>query len=235
MRSSVYVEGSGGECVVIDTGPEFRLQAVAAGVKKLDAVLLTHSHADHLHGLDDIRPLCRGGPLPVYGNRNTIDELRERFSYAFRETQRGGGKPRLTPTVVDGPLWVGGLEVTPVPVKHGRLDILGWQITERPGAAAFVYLTDTSAVPEASRAIITPPGVLIVDGLRVSPHETHFSFEQALETARELGARRTWLTHICHNHSHKEIEELCAAFRNEKNLPEEITMQPAWDGLKVYL
>jgi phosphoribosyl 1,2-cyclic phosphate phosphodiesterase len=103
------------------------------------------------------------------------------------------------------------------------------------GAAVFVYLTDTSAVPEASRAIIAPPGVLIVDGLRVNPHETHFSFEQALVTARELGARRTWLTHICHTHSHREIEEVCAAFRNERKLPEEITMQPAWDGLEIDL
>jgi phosphoribosyl 1,2-cyclic phosphate phosphodiesterase len=238
---------------------------VAAAVKKLDAVLLTHSHADHLHGLDDIRPLCRGGPLPVYGNRSTIDELRERFSYAFKETQRGGGKPRLAPTVIDGPIRVGGLAITPVPVQHGRLDILGWQITEpRPEAAAalapgapqregrdpttsaettcpprrggLLYLTDTSAIPETSRALITRPDVLIIDGLRVNPHETHFSFAQALETGLALGARQTWLTHICHNHLHTEIEKYCEDFKKEndkKNDRETATMSPAWDGLEL--
>jgi phosphoribosyl 1,2-cyclic phosphate phosphodiesterase len=238
MRASVFVEGSGGECIVIDTGPEFRLQAVAAKIKKLDAVLLTHSHADHLHGLDDVRPLTWDGPLPVYGNRETIEEMIERFSYVFKETQRGGGKPHLTPAVVSGPVHIGGLIVTPVPVKHGGLDILGWQIAEilpgtvRPAGEAFLYLTDTSAVPESSRALIACPKVLVIDGLREAPHETHFSFAEALETGLALGARQIWLTHICHNHSHRDIEEYCRRFKKAKNR-EDITMLPAWDGLEL--
>jgi phosphoribosyl 1,2-cyclic phosphate phosphodiesterase len=177
----------------------------------------------------------------VYGNRSTIEEMIERFSYAFKETQRGGGKPHLEPIVIDGPISIGGLAVVPVPVKHGGLDILGWRIGETPrGEAAadekiFLYLTDTSAVPESSKTLTARPDVLIIDGLRESPHETHFSFGQALETALQTGARRTWLTHICHNHLHTEIEKYCADFRKEKNLPEEMTMGPAWDGLEIEL
>jgi phosphoribosyl 1,2-cyclic phosphate phosphodiesterase len=238
MRASIFIEGPDGECIVIDTGPEFRLQAVAAKIRKLDAVLLTHSHADHLHGLDDVRPLTGDGSLPVYGNRETIEEMIERFSYVFRETQRGGGKPRLTPVVVTDPIRIGGLIITPIPVKHGGLDILGWQIAGAlPAAAygaeeAFLYLTDASALPETSRALIARPKVLIIDGLRERPHETHFSFTEALETGLDLGARQIWLTHICHNHSHREIEKFCSAFKKAKNI-KETTLLPAWDGLEL--
>ena len=108
MRSSVYIEGEGGERVLIDAGPEFWLQAVRAGIKRLDAIFLTHSHADHIHGLDDVRPLSREKPIPVYGNEQTIEEMKERFSYIFGTkwgaAQKGGGKPRLEPQIVVEPL-----------------------------------------------------------------------------------------------------------------------------------
>jgi phosphoribosyl 1,2-cyclic phosphate phosphodiesterase len=232
-RASLYIEGDGGERVVIDTGPEFRLQALRAGITGLDAVLLTHAHADHVHGLDDVRPLSRERVIPVYGGPETLAELRERFSYVFKKTQAGGGKPRIELLDAPGPLRIGNLVLTPVPVKHGALDILGWRADEA-GAGTAVYLTDTSALPALSRTLIDHPEVLIIDGLRKRPHETHFSFEEALETAADLRARRVYLTHISHDHFHCEIEDYCRAFRENRG-PAGVTMEPARDGLVISL
>ncbi|GHV62440.1 MBL fold metallo-hydrolase [Spirochaetia bacterium] len=239
MRTSLSVEGNRGERAVIDTGPEFRLQAIRAGIKKLDGVFLTHAHADHVHGLDDVRPLSRTMPLPVYGNSKTIDEIRERFSYIFKETQRGGGKPRIIPTPVSEPVVLGGLTFTPIPVKHGILDILGWKIEEEAhlpcaGTISAVYLTDTSEIPAASRKIIGKPAILIIGALRTRPHETHFSFEQALTAAAEIGAERVCLTHICHDYPHEEIIEFCRNFMKERSL-KGISTEPSYDGLEITL
>jgi phosphoribosyl 1,2-cyclic phosphate phosphodiesterase len=237
MRSSLYIEGDRGERAVIDTGPEFRLQALRAGITRLDALFLTHAHADHLHGLDDIRPLCFDHPLPVYGSPQTLEELETRFSYIFRETQRGGGKPRITLHAAQGPVRLGCLTLTPVPVKHGEMDILGWKIREereerlRGGEGAAVYLTDTNGIPPASCALIGEPAVLIIGGLRARPHNTHFSFIEALETACRFRAERIFLTHICHEHSHRDIEEFCKAFQGKSGFPG--PMGPAYDGLEL--
>jgi phosphoribosyl 1,2-cyclic phosphate phosphodiesterase len=232
MRASLYIEGDGGERAVIDAGPEFRLQTVRAGVTRLDLLLLTHAHADHIHGLDDVRPLTREHPLPVYGNEATLEELRTRFSYIFRETQRGGGKPRILLRTAHEPVHAGSLSFIPLPVKHGILDILGWKITE--GKKTAVYLTDTNAIPVPSRAMIGKPEILIIDGLRERSHETHFSFAEALDAAAETGARRVYLTHLTHEHSHREIEEYCRAFTEKKGL-RPIPMEPAWDGLTIFV
>lgn len=232
MRASLYVEGAGGEAVIIDTGPEFRLQALRAGITRLDAVVLTHAHADHIHGLDDVRPLCEETPLPVYGNKSTIAELRERFSYIFKTTQQGGGKPRISPIVVSAPLVIGGLRFTPVPVKHGALTIPGWRIDEAGNAKTAAYLTDTSAIPAASLPLIGSPEILIIDGLRRRPHETHFNFEQALNAALGLRARQVFLTHICHDYSHRQLTAYCRDFAREREV-QGISMGPAWDGLEL--
>ncbi|MDR1249258.1 MAG: MBL fold metallo-hydrolase [Treponema sp.] len=234
MRSSLLIEGDAGERVVIDTGPEFRLQALRAKISSLDAVFLTHAHADHVHGLDDVRPLSWDRELPVYGNAKTLSELTERFAYVFQDTQRGGGKPRLKLNVADGPVRIGDLLLTPVPVQHGSLGILGWKISEagkRPFAA---YLTDTSLIPESSAELIRGPALLIVGGLRERPHETHFNFEQALSAGAALGAERVCLTHICHGHSHREIGEYCRRFREARGLGERV-MEPAYDQMEIVL
>ncbi|MDR2633048.1 MAG: MBL fold metallo-hydrolase [Treponema sp.] len=240
MRSSLYIEGRAGERMVIDTGPEFRLQALRAGITRLDAVFLTHAHADHVHGLDDLRPLCwhtHEKPIPVYSNHQTIEELKERFSYAFRPTQQGGGKPRIAPQVIHEPLWIGALCFTPIPVKHGILDIVGWKIAEtkqeEPGRVReALYLTDTSRVPYPSLTLIGSPHMLIIGGLRVRPHETHFSFEEALDLALQIHSQRMYLTHICHDHSHKDIEAYCRAFQAARGWKGS-TMGPAYDGLEL--
>ena len=234
MRTSVYIEGPGGEKALIDAGPEFRLQAIKAGISGLDGIFLTHAHADHVHGLDDIRPLCRDKAIPVYGNEKTITEIRERFSYIWKDTQLGGGKPRLTPIVVEQPVKIGNLCFTPIPVKHGVLDILGWEIGE-----SLLYLTDASGIPASVGEHLSGnesrrSRVIIIGGLRVHPHETHFNFEQALDAALGLGAKAIYLTHICHEHSHADIEEFCRNFRKNHRL-EETEIHPAQDGLEINL
>jgi phosphoribosyl 1,2-cyclic phosphate phosphodiesterase len=232
MRASLYIMGASGERLVIDTGPEFRLQAIRAGITRLDAVLLTHPHADHLHGMDDLRALSWERPIPVYGNQETIEELKIRFSYIFHKTQLGGGKPRILPQAVTGSFCIGRITIVPIPVKHGDLDILGWKIIEKGTAGAAVYLTDTSAIPVRSRGLIGEPEILIVGALRTEPHPTHFSFGEAMETAADLRARQVYLTHLSHNHSHTEIENFCLKFQAERGL-KGIFMGPAFDGLEV--
>jgi phosphoribosyl 1,2-cyclic phosphate phosphodiesterase len=219
-RASLMIE-SEGTAVVIDAGPEFRLQALRARISRLDALLLTHAHADHLNGLDDVRPLTRERELPVYGDERTLAEARERFAYIFRRTQEGGGKPRVDFRESSGPLRVGSLEFVPVPVEHGELRILGWR------TGRFAYVTDASGIPDGSFDLLSGVEVLVINGLRRKPHKTHFSIDQAIEAARRIGAAETWLTHMNHETAHAALEEYCA----ERGA--DVGARPAWDGLEL--
>lgn len=220
-RASILVEWDQAR-ILVDAGPEFRIQALRAGIDRLDAVLITHAHADHIHGMDDLRSLCSKAALPVYGNRAAIEEFAARFDYVFRATQAGGGKPQFAPQAVAGPFAAGGRTVVPVPVKHGGLDILGYRLGD------FAYLTDTSAIPEGSFALLAGVRDLLIDGLRFRPHSTHFSIDQAVEAARRIGASRAWITHLCHDASHAELEE----YLRVRSRPG-AAIAPAWDGLEI--
>ena len=223
-RSSVLVEGDGGELVLIDAGPEFRLQGLRAGLSRLDAVLITHAHADHVHGLDDVRPLTRGNPLPVYASTADADEIRLRFSYAFAHGQEGGGKPRLQLVEIDGgTMTVGTLRIQAIPVMHGDRRILGFRI------GGFAYLTDCSRVAETSKSLLQDLDLLVIGALPLRTHPTHFSVGEALDLAEQLHPSRLLLTHICHDLTHVALEEHCSAAGLT------FPAGPAWDTLTIDL
>jgi phosphoribosyl 1,2-cyclic phosphate phosphodiesterase len=215
-RASLLVR-SGVSEIVVDTCPEFRLQAVQYGIMRLDALLYTHAHADHLHGIDDIRPLTRTNPASVYGSPATCVELHSRFPYIFTPAGKGGGKPRIElQEIRPAGIEVGGLSIIPVPIFHGELPIYGYRIGN------LAYLTDCSRIPESSYALLQNLEFLIIGALRFRPHATHFSIDEAVDEARRIGAERTVLTHLCHDATHRELSAY---------LPKKI--EPAYDGLSL--
>ena len=199
-RCSAYLEWAGGG-ILIDTPPELRLQALAFGVRRVDAVLLTHGHADHVAGFDDLRRYneLAGRGLPVYGNAETMADIRRRWDYIFDPlTQLGGGKPDVTLHPVSTPFALLGRTVTPIPAWHGRLSVLGYRV------GSFAYLTDCSDLPAPSRQLLRGLDVLVLGAIRRRPHATHFNLEQALAVAADLEPRRTYLTHLTHDLGHEE-------------------------------
>ena len=198
-RPSIYIEADAGPKLLVDTGPDLRMQALRFGVTRVDAILYTHGHADHVVGLDEVRRFnaLQRGAIPCYADATTIDEIRGMFSYIFDpRTPKGGGIPDLTFTQIDGPLNVGGTGILPVPVYHGERPILGFRI------GRFAYLTDCSRIPESSWPLLEGLDIVVLDALRERPHPTHFSLDEAVAAARRLGARQTFFTHIAHDLGH---------------------------------
>jgi phosphoribosyl 1,2-cyclic phosphate phosphodiesterase len=200
LRPSILIEPAKGGTLLVDTAPDFRAQALRFGVCRVDAVLFTHPHADHLLGLDDIRRFntLQGGAIPCYGDPDTIAEVRRVFRYAFEPRQQGGGVPQLELRPVSGPFSAAGTVVTPVPVMHGQLPIYGYRI------GTFAYLTDCSAIPAESWPLLDGVRVLVVDALRHRPHPTHFTVAQALDVVARVRPERALLTHIAHDLGHAE-------------------------------
>lgn len=199
LRPSILLTHDG-QTAVIDTTPDFRYQAMRAGLERLDAILFTHAHADHILGFDDIRPynLRQKSALPVYASTETIARLKQIFSYVFEEPPPYGTVPQVTLHPIDGPFEVIGTQVTPVPARHGGIGVLGFRF----GGAA--YLTDFSVVPESSKQLLLNLDDLILDALRDEPHPMHQTVQQALALIRELKPRRAWFTHIAHELPHAE-------------------------------
>jgi len=206
----------GGHNIVIDTTPDFRFQAMRAHLDRLDAVLYTHGHADHVMGLDDIRPynLKQKSVVPVYGASDTLAILRRQFAYIFEEGQPGSTLPLIELREIDGPFEMVGLKIIPVPAMHGVQPVLGFRF----GKAA--YLTDFSSVPASSKALLGDLDDFILDALRYVPHPTHSNVEQSLALIEELKPKRAWFTHICHDLGHAQT--------NAK-LPANVRL--AYDGL----
>ncbi|MDR1612093.1 MAG: MBL fold metallo-hydrolase [Planctomycetota bacterium] len=217
MRSSVVVR-NGRRNIVIDTGPEFRLQCLRADLDNVDAVVFTHGHVDHTSGFDDIRAFSffKNRTVPVFGDAGTLRTLRERFRYIWRARQRGGGLPQIELFEIDGPFAAAGLEMIPIPVFHGVMPILGFRIGD------LAYLTDVSGIPDASLPLLENLGALIVSCARTRPHETHFNLADVKRLSRALKPGRTLVTHIAHYFSHRDLVAALPAAAN-----------PAYDGLRV--
>ena len=225
-RTAALIETQG-KRLLIDTPPELRLQLVAAQVDRIDAVLFTHAHADHVHGIDDLRALSvrlgGGAMLPAYGSRATMTELIARFPYVFDPSivvQAGTSKPELSVHVLEPGVGsaVAGVSVLPIALPHGDREVFGYRI----GGAA--YITDVKAIPENVAAVLKGLDVLILNALLSQPHPLHLSIPEAIETAQRIGARRTFFTHLTHEFTHAQLIA---------QLPAGIA--PAYDGLVIDL
>ena len=228
LRTAAYVEVGdvqrGGLGLLIDTGPDLRQQALREAVGRLDAVLYTHHHFDHVAGLDDLRPFFfeNPRPMPGYAHPVTAEALRHQFPYIFKERTYPGASI-LVMHAVEAPFTVPSrhgsaatVEVVPVPAFHGQMPLYGYRI------GRFAYLTDTNHIPEASFELLHGLDVLVLDALRPEPHPTHFSFDEAIAAARRIGARQTVFIHLSHNVRHADLAP---------TLPEGITV--GFDGLRL--
>ena len=220
-RSGAVIE-AGGSTILIDTPPELRLQLIAAGIARVDAVIYTHEHADHTNGIDDLRmfSMRQRRALPIYGPAETLERIRTSFSYIFDDVRayEGTSKPSLEMHALEPgrPVAVAGVELLPLAFRHGHLRVFGYRV------GSLAYLTDVKAIPEAERGRLQGLDVLVLNALWWRPHPTHLSIAEAVQTAQALGARRTYLTHLTHETGHAELAG---------QLPAGIL--PAHDGLVV--
>ena len=218
LRTSIHIAVQG-QSFVVDTGPDFRMQMLREGIKKLDAVLFTHEHKDHTAGLDDIRPFnfYQQGDIPIFGRLAVLEQLQREYAYIFND-KKYPGVPQVACVEIDhNPLQINGIGITPIPVIHYKLPVLGFRIGD------FSYITDANHIPEESLALLEGSEILVLNALQREPHISHFTLDQAIEQAKRIGAKKTYFTHISHRlGKHAAVE---------KELPEGIFL--AYDGLKL--
>jgi len=217
LRPSIYIEVQERARILVDAATDLRQQVLRQGITRVDAVLFTHAHADHILGLDDLRSfnVLQGSPIPCFANREAWETIRRQFAYVFEgPLQIGGGVPQLTTNEIAGPFFIKGVKVIPVPLWHGKLPILGFRFGN------FAYLTDCNRIPDESFQLVEGIDVLVLDALRDEPHETHFTIAEALEVVRRIAPQRTYFTHMTHALPHA---------KTNARLPEGVEL--AYDGL----
>ncbi len=219
LRASIIVENNG-QSILVDTSTDLRTQCLAYKIKRIDAVLYTHTHADHLYGVDELRifNFIQRGKIPIYGSKETIESIKRTFPYLFMDIFYGGGKPYLIPNIIDGDFELYGIKITPVEIMHGDLPIFGYRFSN------FAYVTDVSEIPDDSINLLKDLKVLLIGALRYEPHPTHFTIEEALNVIEKLKPQNAYLTHLGHSVDHEELE---------KRLPKNVA--PAYDGLEIII
>jgi phosphoribosyl 1,2-cyclic phosphate phosphodiesterase len=220
LRSSIHIEADG-QSLIIDTGPDFRQQALRENIRHVDAVLFTHSHKDHTAGLDDVRAynFIQQMDMPIYGSKEVLDHLKIEFYYAF-ENKKYPGIPQLNLKEIESKNFsVNGLPIIPLPVMHHQLPVLGFRV------GSFSYITDANFITEAAYDRLTGTQVLVINALQREKHISHFNLEEALAQAKKIGATKTYFTHISHKlGKHKEVQ---------KELPDSVAL--AYDGFSIVL
>ena len=221
LRSSILVQNKD-HTILVDTSTDLRQQCLLYGIKKIDTVLYTHHHADHVHGIDELRSFnfFNKTALPIYGNAQTLRHLNINFSYIFGKAEQvGGGIPQLIPTQLKNKTYnFGGIRVIPLDIQHGKLIINGFRLND------CAYITDCSGIPNTTWEKLKGLKVLVLNALGFKPHSTHFNLSQALEAAKSINAQRTILTHINHHFDHEKVT---------RNLPEGVEL--AIDGMRIVL
>lgn len=217
-RASILIR-QGDRNILIDTSPDLRQQALREGITAVDAVLFTHSHADHVNGIDDLRGFhfMHHQVVPCFAAQPTLDILLRRFCYIFEEQNGSGYTPLLDPHLITGEIEINNLKIIPIPLLHGNTTSIGYRIGN------FAYLTDCNSIPHDALHLLRGIEVLIIDGLRWIPHPTHFNIETAIIAAQQLEPKRIVLTHLSHNVSYAEREKL----------PQGVEF--AYDGMKICL
>jgi phosphoribosyl 1,2-cyclic phosphate phosphodiesterase len=220
----------GEKAILVDTTPELRMQSLAFDLRRVDVVLFTHTHSDHIMGLDDLRRFndLHDVEIPVYGDEDTLQDIRRIYPYIFRETQTGGGKPRVSLHRVEPSFALFGLNIQSFYVMHGRLPVLAYRFdqpqTERMPARSFAYVTDVNHIPDEAMQKLHGLDLLVLDAVRYEPHPTHFGFYQALDVIAELQPRQALLTHLSHHFDHEAANALAPA-----------NVQLAYDGQIICL
>ena len=219
FRSSVIIK-YGEMDILIDTPPELRLQLLEYDIKNIDLILLTHTHADHIMGFDDIRSInqIQNKSIPVYANERVVENIKRIFPYIFNPYQPGGGVPKIDLNVINKNLNFGTLNIQPLPVKHGKLDILGYKLNE------IAYITDCSFISESTFKHLSDVKVLILGALRHRPHSTHMTVDEAVEVINKTDIKRAYLTHLSHDLEYE---------KENNKLPDHINL--AYDGLSIYI
>jgi phosphoribosyl 1,2-cyclic phosphate phosphodiesterase len=219
-RCSSFIELDNGKNILIDTGPDLRQQALREGLIQVDAVLYTHTHADHLHGIDDLRSFCQiqRSQIPLYGSPEAMRHIADKFGYTLREAGNFWDLPILKVNPVTAPFYLFDQLITPIPIKHGNSDIYGYRIGN------IAYITDASTIPEASFDLLKNLDVLLLDCLRYETHYSHINLEQSLAYASQINANTTYLIHMTHDIEYNKLSS---------ELPKNVLV--GHDGLKLRL